>query len=891
MSKATRTLVTRFSGEVDPSLDRATKQTLGIATGLGTMFGNLAAKGIGLAVEKAKDFASAMVGAASTAEQSIGGVEAVFKEHADGMLAQAEKADRALGLTANAYRDLATGMGSLLKNQGLQDFAGDTQRLVGLGADLAAQYGGSTKNAVEAITSLMRGEANPIERYGVSLNMTAVNAELAARGQDKLTGAALETAKAQARLDLLFRQTADAQGAFARESETFEGKQQRAAAMWENLQAKMGGAFLPTLTNIMGFVQDKAIPGLEKFGDGIVGVLDILTKGELSDGLMSALGMGDGWDDDSAGAGAIAVLFSLRDAAMETWDRLQQFGADVSSLFGSDFDVAGLERALGDTLLWLANEGIPRATDAIGGFLDGLQGMLEWGKENEGWLTPLAGGLATVVGGLMLMSLWQGIVTGGGLVKWLATVARSTALYTGAQWLLNVAMSANPIGLVILALTALGVGLAIAWNKSETFRKIVTGAWEKIKGAASGVTDWFTKTALPGLAGFWEGAQRGFDGLVGFLGGWATRIKNAVMAPINWIGQHVLNPLLSGIEKVAGIFGLKWNLPRFGVAAPSTSTGGPNRASMFWAGGYTGHGGKYEPVGVVHAGEVVWSQDDVAAHGGPMAVERMRKARGIPGFAGGGLVPNAKGWGGMNAAFLASVQAWARATGRRWYVTGNGGFRAFSDQKRAWDLYQAGRGPLAANPYKGGPHMRGEALDLSPRPGENAAARALLGQFGLGLTVRGEPWHVGWLRRGAGGQVPGGGGGGFDPLGFIKSMIKLPTLDGGGLFGDLLRSIPGRLMAGAAEEIKHALGFDQGGWLQPGATLAVNRTGRPEPVFTSGQWDVLRTRMESADATVEQLDDLIEAVWALVRATMTRDDFDQLLRTLRRPAPQMVEAL
>jgi hypothetical protein len=44
----------------------------------------------------------------------------------------------------------------------------------------------------------------------------------------------------------------------------------------------------------------------------------------------------------------------------------------------------------------------------------------------------------------------------------------------------------------------------------------------------------------------------------------------------------------------------------------------------FYTGGYTGPGGKYEPRGEVHAGEVVWSQEDVAAFGGVSAVEAIR---------------------------------------------------------------------------------------------------------------------------------------------------------------------------------------------------------------------------------------------------------------------------
>lgn len=56
----------------------------------------------------------------------------------------------------------------------------------------------------------------------------------------------------------------------------------------------------------------------------------------------------------------------------------------------------------------------------------------------------------------------------------------------------------------------------------------------------------------------------------------------------------------------------------------------------FSSGGYTGAGGKYEPAGVVHKGEVVWSQEDIARAGGVSVVEQLRK--GGAGFADGGIV-------------------------------------------------------------------------------------------------------------------------------------------------------------------------------------------------------------------------------------------------------------
>lgn len=52
-------------------------------------------------------------------------------------------------------------------------------------------------------------------------------------------------------------------------------------------------------------------------------------------------------------------------------------------------------------------------------------------------------------------------------------------------------------------------------------------------------------------------------------------------------------------------------------------------------GGYTGPGGKYEPAGIVHRGEVVWSQADVKAVGGPKMANAMRPTAG---YANGGIV-------------------------------------------------------------------------------------------------------------------------------------------------------------------------------------------------------------------------------------------------------------
>lgn len=73
-----------------------------------------------------------------------------------------------------------------------------------------------------------------------------------------------------------------------------------------------------------------------------------------------------------------------------------------------------------------------------------------------------------------------------------ATVAATVATKAAAagQWLLNAAMTANPLGLVLIAIVALVAGIALLWKNSETFRTIVIGAWTAIKTAAVAVFDW-----------------------------------------------------------------------------------------------------------------------------------------------------------------------------------------------------------------------------------------------------------------------------------------------------------------------------------------------------------------------------------------------------------------
>lgn len=184
---------------------------------------------------------------ASNLQQSTGAVESVFKAQADQVLKFSNAAAQAVGLSKNQYNELASVLGAQLKNIGVENdqLVGKTNDLIKTGADLAATFGGTTADAVSALSALMRGERDPIERYGVSIKQATIEAKLAEMGLKGLEGEAKTAAETQATLALLTEQTSASLGQFSREADTAAGAQQRAAAEWENSKAALGEALLP----------------------------------------------------------------------------------------------------------------------------------------------------------------------------------------------------------------------------------------------------------------------------------------------------------------------------------------------------------------------------------------------------------------------------------------------------------------------------------------------------------------------------------------------------------------------------------------------------------------------------------------------------------------------
>jgi hypothetical protein len=261
------TLALKITGDSRDGV-RALDDVEGKAGRLDGVFGKMGlgiAAGVGVGVAAIGGLAVSAFNSASELQQSSGAIESVFGKMAGAIETSARGAASSVGLSTSAYENLAAVLGAQLTGAGMsiEDATTKTQGLVEKGADLAATFGGSTADAVGALSSALKGEMDPLERYGVSLKQSDINARLAADGNAQLTGEALKTATANAALSLITDQTASSQGAFARESDTAAGAQQRLGAKFEDIKAVLGEKLLPIFTDVANFVLEKVIPYFE----------------------------------------------------------------------------------------------------------------------------------------------------------------------------------------------------------------------------------------------------------------------------------------------------------------------------------------------------------------------------------------------------------------------------------------------------------------------------------------------------------------------------------------------------------------------------------------------------------------------------------------------------
>lgn len=204
------------------------------------------AAGAGVALAK---FTSDSIRAASDLNESINAVNVTFGQSAVVVQDWGENNAAQFGLSKRAFNELATPLGAMLKNAGLsmQDTTKWTIELTKRAADMASVFNSSVPEALEAIQAGLRGEQDPLERYGVSLSAAKVEAEALAETGKKSAASLTDQEKATARLNIIMKQTEQTAGDFKNTSDGLANAQRKLAADVENAKARIGEDLTPVM--------------------------------------------------------------------------------------------------------------------------------------------------------------------------------------------------------------------------------------------------------------------------------------------------------------------------------------------------------------------------------------------------------------------------------------------------------------------------------------------------------------------------------------------------------------------------------------------------------------------------------------------------------------------
>lgn len=241
---------TNLERQVGSDLDSSGKRA-------GSRFGAAMKVGIGAAVVAGVGIGKLLgssISAASDLNETVAKTGEIFGGAQRSVLKFADAGATSLGQSKQQVLDAAATFGTFGKAAGLsgRDLGKFSTDFVSLSTDLASFNNTSPEEAVEAIGSALRGEAEPMRRFGVLLDDATLRNEALRLGLIKTTSQALTPQqKVLAAQASIYKQTSDAQGDFQRTSGGLANQQRILSAQWEDMKATLGKGLLPVATKVV----------------------------------------------------------------------------------------------------------------------------------------------------------------------------------------------------------------------------------------------------------------------------------------------------------------------------------------------------------------------------------------------------------------------------------------------------------------------------------------------------------------------------------------------------------------------------------------------------------------------------------------------------------------
>ena len=210
------------------------------------------------------EFVGDSIKKASDLAETMNKVNVIFGSSAGAVADFASNAVEQLGMTQQEALDGASTFAVFGKASGLagDSLVGFSKNLVQLSTDFASFYNTSPTEAIQAIGAALRGESEPIRKYGVLLDDATLKAEAMKLGLYDGSGALDAQAKSLAAYNAILGQSGIAQGDFANTSDSLSNQLKIATASFAELKTEIGQQLQPVAKSFVEFLNAEMIPAL-----------------------------------------------------------------------------------------------------------------------------------------------------------------------------------------------------------------------------------------------------------------------------------------------------------------------------------------------------------------------------------------------------------------------------------------------------------------------------------------------------------------------------------------------------------------------------------------------------------------------------------------------------
>lgn len=508
----------------------------------------IAAAGIGKLIHS-----SLMEGA--DLQQSLGGIETLFKGSADVVKKYANEAYKTTGLSANAYMENVTGFSASL----LQSLGGDTRKAADVAnmamvdmADNSNKMGTSMDRIQDAYQGFAKQNYTMLDNLKLGYGGTKTEMQRLLADAQKLTGVKYDINNLSDVYQAIhaIQENLDITGTTAKEAATtFSGSFASMKAAAQNVLGKLalGEDIMPSLHQLFETVKTFLVGNLIPMVWNVLKGIPRVLAGALGELMHTLFGdhigksiMNDLNDVFDKVGGVVSTIYDMIFGSLSKKDNIDflknlginektassivNIGDNIRTMFENIgaviSNVAGIVGEFISDLFGLAKSkdsvgGVASAFEAITKVLADASGKVKdftkWMRENKTVMDIVKSALAGALAGFLAfkaITIIQSIIIG---------FKSALLAVKGAVLAFNAAIAANPIGALVVAITAVVAALVWFFTQTETGKQIWSAFVDFVVGLWNGLVEFFSglwTTISEGAINLWNGAVEVWNSVI-----------------------------------------------------------------------------------------------------------------------------------------------------------------------------------------------------------------------------------------------------------------------------------------------------------------------------------------------------------------------------------------